>query len=49
MYGYVGLCSSMKGFVRRAICGYVWLCRAMYSQVGLCRAMYGYVGLGIAK
>ena len=25
-----------------AMCGYVWLCVAMY---GLCRAMYGFVGL----
>ena len=27
------------------VCGYIWMCMAMYSSVGLCRAMYGYVGL----
>ena len=33
MYGYVGLCRAVYGYV-----GLVWLCRAMYGYVGLCRA-----------
>ena len=44
MYGYVGLCIIMYGYVSKARHD-VLLNRAMYGYVGLCMAVYGYVGL----
>ena len=37
MHGYVGLCTSVYGYV------YVRLCMAMYGNVLVCTAVYGYV------
>ncbi|KAJ7319150.1 Transport and Golgi organization protein 2 [Desmophyllum pertusum] len=48
MYGYVGLCGAMYGYVGIVVAlmyGYVGLCGTMYGYVGLCGTMYGYVGL----
>ena len=41
MYGYVGLCMAMYGYVG-SMWGCVSLCR---FYVGLCMAMYGYAKL----
>ena len=41
---YVVLCMD----VWLHMCGYVWLCMAMYGYVWLCMAMYGYVWLYLA-
>ena len=39
MYGHVGLCRAVHGYVER--------CMAVYAFEGLCRVVCGYIGLCI--
>ena len=36
MYGCVGVCRAMYGYVGHCI---VWVCRASWGRVGVCRYM----------